>query len=73
MPQKPRHPTPHPDASSCPPYEYEYAKLPIDIITGDEAIRRGLEEGRGLDGMEVGWQEELKGFLALRKQYLIYE
>jgi uncharacterized protein YbbC (DUF1343 family) len=55
-----------------PPYEYEFEKLPIDIITGDEGIRMGLEEGRDLDEMEVGWEEELEGFLAIRKQYLLY-
>jgi len=74
MPQKPRHPTPHPDASSwlAPPYEYEFERLPIDIIIGDETIRKGLEQGRDLDEMEKNWQEELKGFLAIRKQYLLY-
>ncbi len=55
-----------------PPYEYEFEKLPIDIITGDEEIRRGLEEGRDLDAMEASWQEELEGFLAQRRQYLLY-
>ena len=55
-----------------PPYEYEFERLPIDIITGDEAIRKGLEEGRDLDEMEKSWREELEGFLAIRKQYLIH-
>jgi uncharacterized protein YbbC (DUF1343 family) len=55
-----------------PPYEYEFEKLPIDIITGDEEIRRGLEAGRDLDEMEAGWQEGLRSFLAIRKQYLLY-
>jgi uncharacterized protein YbbC (DUF1343 family) len=55
-----------------PPYEYEFEKLPIDIITGEEAIRKGLEEGRDLDELEQSWQEEIKGFQARRKQYLIY-
>jgi len=55
-----------------PPYEYEFERLPIDIITGDEEIRKGLEEGRDLDAMEAGWQEELEGFLAQRRQYLLY-
>jgi len=55
-----------------PSYEYEFEKLPIDIITGDEAIRKGLEEGRNLDEMEESWQEELKSFLVKRKQYLLY-
>jgi uncharacterized protein YbbC (DUF1343 family) len=55
-----------------PPYEYECKKLPIDIITGVEAIRKGLEEGRDLDEMEAGWQDELEGFVAKRKHYLLY-
>jgi uncharacterized protein YbbC (DUF1343 family) len=55
-----------------PPYEYEFKRLPIDIITGDEAIRRGLETRRDLDELERSWQEELKRFLAIRKQYLLY-
>ena len=55
-----------------PPYEYEFEKLPFDIITGDEAIRKGLEAGRDLDDLEAGWQAELEGFLAQRRQYLLY-
>jgi len=31
-----------------------------------------LENGKDLDEMEAGWQEELQGFLAIRKQYLLY-
>jgi uncharacterized protein YbbC (DUF1343 family) len=56
----------------APPYEYEFKKLPIDIIIGDEAIRKGLEDGNNLDEMEAGWQEELEGFLKKRKEYLLY-
>ncbi len=55
-----------------PPYEYEFKKLPINIITGDGEIRKGLEQGRDLDEMEAGWQEELEKFLAKRVQYLLY-
>ncbi|MCJ7545337.1 MAG: DUF1343 domain-containing protein [Deltaproteobacteria bacterium] len=55
-----------------PPYEYEFERLPIDIITGDEEIRKGLEQGRDPDEIEESWQEELEGFLVKRKQYLLY-
>ena len=65
-----RHAVTHPPV---PPFEYKFEKLPIDIITGDEAIRKGLEDGRDLDEMEAGWQEGLEGFLTIRKQYLLYE
>ncbi|OGP55659.1 MAG: hypothetical protein A2Y65_02785 [Deltaproteobacteria bacterium RBG_13_52_11] len=63
-----------PDAFSWlpPPYEYEFERLPIDIITGDEVIRKGLEQGIDLDELEAGWQGELEGFLAIRRQYLLY-
>jgi uncharacterized protein YbbC (DUF1343 family) len=56
-----------------PPYEYEFEQLPIDIITGDEAVRKGLEEGRDLGEMEASWQEDLARFLTKRKRYLLYE
>jgi hypothetical protein len=36
------------------------------------AIRRGLAEGRELDEIETEWPEQLEGFLAIRKHYLIY-
>lgn len=55
-----------------PPYEYEFKRLPIDIITGDEEIRKGLDAGRGLNEMEASWQAGLEGFLAIRKQCLMY-
>ena len=55
-----------------PPYEYEFDKLPIDIITGDEAIRKGMEAGKDLDELETSWQAGLDCFLAIRQQYLLY-
>jgi hypothetical protein len=75
MPQKSPHASPHLDASSWlpPPYEYDFERLSVDIITGDEGIRKGLGEGRDLDEMEVGWQMDLKRFLAKRKHYLLYK
>ena len=74
MPQKSPHASPHLDASSWlpPPYEYDFERLSIDIITGDESIRKGLEQRKDLDEMEKSWQEKLEGFLMRRKQYLLY-
>ncbi len=42
-----------------PPYEYENERLPIDLLTGDAAIRLGLEEGRSAAELEADWQEDL--------------
>ncbi len=47
-----------------PPYEYETERLPIDLLTGDDAIRLGLEEG---------WQEDLRHFMQGRREFLLYQ
>jgi uncharacterized protein YbbC (DUF1343 family) len=55
-----------------PPYEYETERLPIDLLTGDAAIRLGLERGMSAAELEVGWQEDLHGFLEARREFLLY-
>lgn len=55
-----------------PPYEYEYDRLPFDLLTGDAAIREGLEEGRPVFELQGRWQQQLPEFLDLRQQYLLY-
>jgi uncharacterized protein YbbC (DUF1343 family) len=54
------------------PYEYEYDRLSFDLLTGDPAIREGLEQGTPVPHLEEAWQEELQGFLAKRREYLLY-
>jgi uncharacterized protein YbbC (DUF1343 family) len=57
-----------------PPYEYEYEKMPIDILAGTERLRLDIENGVHLDLMEEWWQEECKQFdKKIRKKYLIYK
>ena len=56
-----------------PPYEYEYEKLPIDMILGTDAIRKQIETNTSLEEMESEWQPGLKAFMAAREQYLLYE
>lgn len=56
-----------------PPYEYEWEKLPIDILLGDGTLRQKLEEGEPLEVLENGWAEELKTYLSDREDCLIYE
>ncbi len=55
-----------------PPYEYETERWPIDLLTGDAAIREGLEQGAAPAELEAAWQEELAQFLAARREFLIY-
>ena len=55
-----------------PPYEYEEVKLPIDILAGTDRLRKDIESGKDLDGMEKWWKEETKTFGKVRREYLIY-
>ncbi|HSR54513.1 MAG TPA: DUF1343 domain-containing protein [Acidobacteriota bacterium] len=56
-----------------PPYEYEYEKLPIDILLGDDRLRRMIEAGRPLNEMEESFSDQLEAFARLRQNYLLYE
>jgi uncharacterized protein YbbC (DUF1343 family) len=55
-----------------PPYEYENERLPIDLLTGDDAIRHGLERGMSATELESAWQEDLDRFMEVRQEFLIY-
>jgi len=56
-----------------PPYEYEFHKLPIDLIFGDSSIRVGLESGMSVDAILEDCSQGREEFLKFRKPYLIYE
>ena len=55
-----------------PPYEYENERLPIDLLTGDDLIRRGLENGLTVAELENAWQEDLDRFMEVRQEFLLY-
>ena len=55
-----------------PPYEYENERLPIDLLTGDAAIRLGLERGLTAAELEAAWQEDLARFMETRREFLLY-
>ena len=56
-----------------PPYEYEYEKMPIDILSGTDRLRRDIENDVSLDRMAAWWQEECSEFnKKFRKKYLLY-
>lgn len=57
-----------------PPYEYETERLPIDILTGSDRIRKDIEEGVSLERMEESWTEEWRVFdKKVRKRFLLYD
>ncbi len=55
-----------------PPYEYEFERLPMDLILGDRQVRLALEEGADILELERSWQQELAGFEELRRSVLLY-
>jgi uncharacterized protein YbbC (DUF1343 family) len=56
-----------------PPYEYEYERLPMDLILGDMGLRKGLEQGESIIDLERKWQPELDRYLERRIKYLLYD
>jgi uncharacterized protein YbbC (DUF1343 family) len=56
-----------------PPYEYVTDKLPFDVINGGSKLREQIEAGAPISEIEDCWQEGLRDFAALRKEYLMYE
>jgi len=55
-----------------PPYEYEFERLPMDLILGDGEVRRQLEAGTPVLALEEGWRRELEAFEERRRQYFLY-
>lgn len=55
-----------------PPYEYEYEKLPMDLILGDRKLRKKIENGVDIAELEQQWQDELNDFKDIRGKYLLY-
>ena len=56
-----------------PPYEYEFERLPIDLIIGDRSIRKQLENLEPIDAIEAGWQEELDQFKSISRGFQLYD
>jgi len=56
-----------------PPYEYEFEKLPFDVITGDPAVRSAIEALEPLEALREGWEENLARFEEIRRPYFLYE
>jgi uncharacterized protein YbbC (DUF1343 family) len=55
-----------------PPYEYEHEKWPIDLLIGDRAVRRRLEQLEPIDTLEASWRASIEEFRALSRAYYMY-
>jgi uncharacterized protein YbbC (DUF1343 family) len=55
-----------------PPYEYVYDRNPFDVICGTDRIRMQLERSESLESIVKSWDEGLKEFERLRRNFLLY-
>ncbi len=55
-----------------PPYEYEYVKPPIDILFGNDRLRRTIDAGSSPKRLARRWPKQLEAFEARRQRYLLY-
>jgi uncharacterized protein YbbC (DUF1343 family) len=55
-----------------PPYEYEFTRLPIDLIIGDSTIRQRLENRESVDDIVTTWQTDLDEFREISRKYYLY-
>jgi uncharacterized protein YbbC (DUF1343 family) len=56
-----------------PPYEYEYEKLPIEILCGGKTIPDLILRGAPPHEIRQSWQDDVAAFLRQRAPYLLYE
>ena len=56
-----------------PPYEYEWEKLPIDLITGSDRIRRQLEQMAPIEAMAASWQTDVTTFKEEKAVFHLYD
>ena len=56
----------------APPYEYVTDRPPIDVLTGDPAVRAALESGADLGALEKSWRGEIAAFTAESRGIRLY-
>ena len=56
----------------APPYEYEYIKLPIDILAGNSWLRMAIEDLAPLDSIRDRFRQECEGFNPIRLAHCLY-
>jgi uncharacterized protein YbbC (DUF1343 family) len=53
-------------------YEFVSDRQAIDLLTGGDAIRKGVESGASLDELRASWLEFEHAFAERRRPYLLY-
>ena len=47
--------------------------MPIDLITGNEDIREGIEHNKDIQELEASWKEELDQFREMAQHHFLYQ
>jgi uncharacterized protein YbbC (DUF1343 family) len=55
-----------------PPYEYEFERMPIDLIAGTSRLRECIDSHKKIGEFESEANKQLEGFRKVRRNYLIY-
>jgi uncharacterized protein YbbC (DUF1343 family) len=55
-----------------PPYEYERNKMPFDILSGSDELRRQIEAEVPIAEIAESWREDEKTFQRQRERFLLY-
>jgi uncharacterized protein YbbC (DUF1343 family) len=55
-----------------PPYEYEHAKMPIDVLAGSPALRQQVEGQIPLEDIIESWEPGVEAFEETREEFLLY-
>jgi uncharacterized protein YbbC (DUF1343 family) len=56
-----------------PPYEYEFHRMPIDLILGSKTLRKKLTNLEDLILLSYQWQNKLTQFKLISGKYHLYE
>jgi uncharacterized protein YbbC (DUF1343 family) len=56
-----------------PPYEYEYERLPIDLIIGDSTIRQRIESLETISTIIPSWHKGLSDFMEISRAFHLYD
>ncbi len=64
----------HPDAFAfkSPPYEYEYERMPMDLILGSRTLRENIAAMKKPEFLEHEWQNPLKEFKETAREFYLY-
>jgi uncharacterized protein YbbC (DUF1343 family) len=55
-----------------PPYEYEFERLPMDLILGDRRVRERVASGESIAEIAADWEPDLERFRRRARRFHLY-